>query len=470
MPPPAVPSVSKWGNLRRVSSTPWGMSAVKAAAARPPQTTPRWKGQGLAGILDAACTASNKKIRRHRTATAESRDRTESNISVVSGRSDATSFAGLDSQSLASGFSRPGSAKRTSKETPKQLVKRLEKQCDRQKQQLSSLEYEAELNIFERDKLRQKQQELQKQDVEERERCKVLAAKGKTAESQLRALLNAHANAQLDAHLNTKGWIGEIGRRRDALQQMVHSSTQPDLNSVDPRAMEVANTLVTRMDNLRRVHEIKPEGAVAAIGALKRRCNSASNSLGEVQAHEKDLNESIARNNISATMLERDLSCMSSNLHGMQVAASKDAAQFAQYEREKESLQQDLHAARKQEAVNLQRVQVIKTEMVAERRAAQEKLYLSQLEVRRLEDLLRETKDKTSEHIAEAELLAEWEARLPYAHLNQYKMADDEYYKLAGKHHELNMRLREVLEQRKAEFEPSRTSDRHTSHMVAQAW
>merc|ERR1711903_244791 len=108
-----------------------------------------------------------------------------------------------------------------------------------------------------------------------------------------------------------------------------------------------------------------------------------------------------------------------SSLKGMREAASKEASQFQQYEREKATLEEDLEEAQKLQADNLQRARQIRADAVIARNKGKEKLYVGEEEVRRLESVLQETKVKTAEHMQEAELLQQWEARLPVAHLNQ---------------------------------------------------
>lgn len=415
---------------------------------RPNPRTPRWNGHGLAGILDVACRQSNKQMRRKRAETTESVPNTERSVS-----------------SLATGADESSTAPSNSRGTM-QLVKKLERQCDRQIEKLLDLEYDTEINIMESGKLKEKAQELQTQDKKEHQLCKEFTAKRKKAEGELRVLLNAHGNAKLDAFQNKRGWMYEIGRRDDQLKQVIHAVTQNDASKLEPQAKEAANSLVTRVKTFSDVNKVKHEES-ALVGELKRRCKSASSELAEAGARERGLNENIARNRISYTLLERDYNCNVDCLRGMHDAASKDAAQFAQYQREKDMLQQDLHDGREKQADNLQQAKQIKAKSETAKKEAQEKLYLGQLEVRRLEDVLRETKDKTMEHMAEAELLTQWEAKLPYAHLNQYKWADDNYYKLADKHHKLNEKLHDLLEERQAQSEASRASN---SHMTMQAW
>eukprot|EP00746_Dinoflagellata_sp_MGD_P164738 gnl/MRDRNA2_/MRDRNA2_93565_c0_seq1.p1 gnl/MRDRNA2_/MRDRNA2_93565_c0~~gnl/MRDRNA2_/MRDRNA2_93565_c0_seq1.p1 ORF type:complete len:447 (+),score=98.49 gnl/MRDRNA2_/MRDRNA2_93565_c0_seq1:88-1428(+) len=446
MPAPVVPGkglskVSKWATVKRISSVPGLLTEP-----RPNPRTPRWNGHGLAGILDVACRQSAKPPRRRRADTTESIANTERSVS-----------------SLATGAEDPAPSNTRG---TMQLVKKLEKQCDRQVEKLLDLEYDAEINIMESVKLRERTQELQKQDKKEHQLCKDFATRRKKAEGELRVLLNAHANAKLDAHQNKRGWMYEIGRRDNELKQVIHAVTENDKSKLEPQAKEAADSLVTRVKSFSRVNEVTHEES-ALVGTLKTRCQAASQDLAEVRVRETGLNENIARNHISYTLLERDFNCNVDCLRGMHEAASKDAAQFAQYHREKDMLQENLHDGRKKQADNLQQAKQIKVNTENAKKEAQEKLYLGQLEVRRLEDVLRETKDKTMEHMAEAELLTQWEARLPYAHLNQYKMADDDYYKLADKHHKLNHQLHDMLETRKAQSEASRASN---SHMTMQAW
>jgi len=435
---------SKWGKLRTVASCPSGFK--NATATRISPSTPRWKGHGLAGILDAACNATHKPVRRHRAMTADS----VGNVSCAS----ASSFvSGDDSQ--------PSGSKGAA-----QLTKKLENHCHRQMQKLLHLESDSELNVLESNGLRQRAQELQKQNKEEHQRCKELAEKGKKADQRLRLLLNDQANVKLDAHLNKKGWNGEMQRRNEELKQLVQAATVPqsgpDMNT-EPRGRDTSK-LVAKVRNLRRANDVCPQSR-EFVGELKGRCHSATSVLAEVVVRERALSETIARNDISTSLLERDLSCAGSCLTGMHEAASKDASQFAHAGREKALLEHDLEEARRVEALNHQQAKQIKAEALSARKEARDKLYLGELEVRRLESVLRQTKDKTAEHMAEAELLAQWETRLPVAHLNQYKVADDNFYKIAERHHALNKQLREALEYKKAEFE-ARASSRH---MVATA-
>lgn len=440
--------LSKWGKLRKVSSAPGALAAI----ARPPQHTPRWKGQGLAGILDSACKASDKQQRRRFRAATSDVTRTPTNLSARSSATTTTNF-GDDSQ-----VSGPRGKK--------QLSKKLERQCEIQTRKLLHLESDAEANILESTELQKRVQELKKQDKEEHHLCHEYAAKSKKAEKQLKLLLNAHANVKLDMHLNQQGWQRNVEKQSNEIKQLIRSASVPDSNPVEPQAREAACNLVTTVQKLRRANEVKPQASIK-VEELRKRCNSAAAEFVPLGVREKALKETIARTSISASILERDLSCQTSSLNAMQQAASKEASQFEQYGREKAMLEQDLEEGQRKEEANYQQAEQIKINALNAYKEAREKQYLGELEVRKLENVLRETKDKTAEHVAEAELLAQWETRLPATHLQQYKIADDQYYKLAEKHHDLNKKLREVLDRRKAESDAARGG---TRDKVVAAW
>jgi uncharacterized protein YdcH (DUF465 family) len=310
---------------------------------------------------------------------------------------------------------------------------------------------------MESDQLRQRNQELEETQKLEHHRCHEFTAQGKKAERRLKQLLNDHANTKFDYWRNKKNWMSAVERDDEELKQMIHAMTLPRSGGSNIQAgdgvKEAADNLVANMQRHRSANQIKPDGVVEHIGGLRRRSNSASGELVGIGVQEKVLKEDIARHHINKSLLERDLKYAEIAVKGMHEAANKEASQFQQYERQKQSLEDEIEAAQKKETNNYENASQIKAKAFVARKEAKEKLYMGELEVRRLDAVLRETKERTAEHIADTELLQEWETRLPVAHLNQYKMADDQFYKLVAKHHELNATLREVLDSRQAEFE-----------------
>jgi hypothetical protein len=291
------------------------------------------------------------------------------------------------------------------------LAKKLENQCDRQKLKLIRLENETEINVMESNQLKERENELEKTKKEEHQRCTDLRAKGVKVKKQLNQNLNQYANTKLDAHINATRWMAQLERNTDELKQMVDAAAIPDEDAkVEPGAKEAADSLVAKVKDLRKVISVKPDSRAEAehMAELRNRCQSATDKLGPIAARETVLKQGIARNRISASLLERDHSCVESCLNGLRVAANKEAEQFAQYERQKAMLEQDLNGARKRETDNLYKAQQIKADAIIAKQEAKDKLYLGELEVQKLEDKLRETKNRTSEHEPEAELLQQW--------------------------------------------------------------